>query len=357
MTLGIFLSMGDSFQDMEKSGRASQFRQFYLKAFSKSFERIYIFSYANEAVKNLPKNVQVIPNKYNLHRFLYGLAMPFINYRQITKTDVFRVYHLQGTLPAIVTKLFFGKPFIFNWAYDYKKFARIEKKYLQLILIFVQEPLAKIYSSKIFVANNPDPKDPKVVYLPNGVDINFYKPQADFTGGFKNKKPQILSVGRLEKQKNYENLIRAIAGINASLILVGQGSLRGKLIGLAGEQNVDLKIIDRVENTRMPYIYNSADIFVLPSIIEGSPKALLEAMSCQLPVIGTRVEGIKNLLQTNENGLLVNPTKGDITQAISRLLNDPKLREKLAKKAREFIVAEHNLSLLIKSEVSAILSL
>lgn len=350
MNLGIFLALGDSFQDMERSGRASQFKQFYLKPFSKSFDKIYIFSYANEKVEGLPKNIKLIPNKYNLHRFLYGTLMPFLTFHQIKSIDVIRAYHLHGTLPAIITKIFFNKPFVFNWAYDYRSFAQIEKRYLQLILIFLVEPLAKIFASKIFIANHLRIEGAKNIYLPNGVDTNFFRPVTKI----KNGKPVILSVGRLEKQKHYENLIYAASGVNARLVLVGRGRLRDRLINLAKKQKVDLEIIERVQNSKMPQIYSRADIFVLPSIIEGSPKALLEAMSCELPVIGTKVEGIENIIQDGVNGLLTGTGAKSIKTALQKYLKNSQLRIKLAQKAREFVLTNHDLKTLMRTEISTL---
>ena len=129
MILGIFLSSGESFKTMAKSGQDIRYKEFYLKKFSKNFKEIIIFSYANETVGGLPKNVIVVPNKYKIHRFLYMFLLPFINLEKIFKCDGFRVYHLLGTIPSILTKIFFNKPYIFNYSYNYGEFAKIEKKW------------------------------------------------------------------------------------------------------------------------------------------------------------------------------------------------------------------------------------
>ena len=350
MTLGIFLSMGGSFKDMAEAGQDELFKKFYLSYFAENFDKVYIFSYENEKERDLPKNVYLIPNRYKLHRYIYSLLIPLINSSYISKCDVFRAYHLYGTVPAIISRIFFQKPFIFNWAYDYKKFAQIEKKFLQFILIFFLKPVAETFASKIFRVDRQYCAKDKDIYLPNGVDTNFFKPMKVK----KNKTPLILSVGRLERQKNYENLIRALKGLRANLLLVGSGSLKNKLIKIAKKEDINLKIIERIENTKMPHIYNRADIFILPSVIEGSPKALLEAMSCKLPVIGTKVDGIKNIILDGKNGLLVENDNHNINLAIKRLIGDRKLKEKLAEGARAFVKRYHNLKFLIKLEIEAI---
>lgn len=353
MNLGIFLTSGDSFQNMAKSGQDILFKKFYLSYFAKNFSQIYVFSYARENVKDLPKNVQVIPNKYNLHRYLYSLLMPFLNLTLVSNCDVIRVYHLFGTIPAIITKFFYGKSYVFNFAYNYEKFAQIEGKFFQRLLLVFLEPLAILFSRKIFVANKSIFKKlsrDKAVYLPNGVDTDFFKPAKIKK---KNKIPAILSVGRLEKQKNFEVLVEAMRGINARLVIVGQGSLKEKLEKLANENNIDLEIITEVKNIKMPQIYSSADIFVLPSYIEGSPKVLLEAMSCGLPVIGTNVEGIDEILNVT-NGRKCSSSRESINEAVNYLIKNPSYRVQIGKKARKFIVNNFNLGVLLQKEIKVI---
>lgn len=353
MTLGIFLAMGDSFKNMAKTGQDIQFKKFYLARFSQEFSQIYIFSYEGEKVQNLPSNIRIIPNKYALHRYLYGLVLPFLNLAYIKKCDVFRSYHLSGTIPAIITKLFFLKPFVFNYAYNYSQFAKIENKKLLSLLIRLFEPLALIFASKIFAANKNILKkfiSPKAVYLPNGVDTNFFKPATRAA----NKKPLILSVGRLEKQKNFELLIYALLRINANLLIVGKGSLKSKLLSLSFKLGVNLKIIERINYFKMPKIYNQADIFILPSIAEGHPKVLLEAMACALPSIGSKIPGILDIIKNNKNGLLVNPNQDEIARSIERLIKDNNLRQKLSKAARRFVESHYDLKKLLSLEINII---
>src|SRR3989344_405246 len=354
MSLGIFLASGDSFKNMAKSGQDELFKKFYLSFFAKNFTRVYIFSYANEKVNGLPKNIVVVPNKYNLHRYIYGFLMPLLNIKAVKNCDVMRVYHLFGTPPAIVAKFFFGKPFIFNYAYDYKKFAQIEGKFFQTILFTLLESVAILFSWKIFAANKAIfkklPRN-KAVYLPNGVDTNFFKPAKSKK---RNEIPVILSVGRLENQKNFEILIMAMKGVNAKLLIVGQGSQKENLEKLAKENNVDLKIVNKVENTKMPQIYNQADGFVLPSLAEGTPKVLLEAMACGLPVIGSQVIGIGEVINNGVDGLFCNTDSKSISSSIYRLLSNSKLRGKLATNARDTVFREYDLANFIQKEIKVL---
>lgn len=356
MTLGIFLALGDSFKDMKKSGQDVRFKKYYLKKFSKSFENVYIFSYENENVSGLPKNVKIIPNKYNLHRYIYGILFPFINYKIVLKCDAIRAYHLSGTIPAIIVKIFLGKNYCFNYAYNYKKVSRIENKYFRFILFIIIEPFSIFFSSKLFAANKiilrSLPKE-KTIYLPNGVDTNIFKHIKEQ----RNAKPVLLSVGRLEKQKNFERLIIAVKGLDIKLKIVGRGKLKNKLIKLAYENKIDLEIMQKVPNTQMPKIYNKADLFVLSSVEEGSPKALLEAMSSQLPIIFVTKNELKEIVKNNFSGVACQPNLSDLKSKINLILHDSKFSQNLSKTARTIIRKNFNIENLIKLEVETIKSL
>lgn len=353
MNLGIILASGDSFKNMKTSGQDSLFKNFYLREFARRFSKVYVFSYENEKVNGLPQNVIVVPNKLRINRFLYGLAMPFLNYRKVQDVNVFRAYHLFGTLPAIVSKVFFQKPYVFNYGYDYERIAKIENRLFQLFLLRVVKPVAISLATKIFVANKQILKKiqlKKTIYLPNGTNTNFFKPQKLKK---QNKNINILAVGRLERQKNFENLISSLKGLKTKLTIVGQGSLKNNLLDRAKVCRVNLTLIPLVENKNMPKVYSQADIFVIPSLSEGSPKVLLEAMSCGLAVVASKVQGNSEIVNST-NGVFCQTSSASMKKAILYLAKNPNIRKKLAKNARNFIVNNFDLKLLFKKEVDAL---
>ena len=90
-----------------------------------------------------------------------------------------------------------------------------------------------------------------------------------------------------------------------------------------------------IPNEKIPCLYASSDIFLLPSLYENFPICLLEAMSSELPVIGTNVGGIPELITHEENGLIIKPkSTGDIINSVLRLAEDKNLRMEFGKKAR-----------------------
>ncbi len=358
MTLGIFLSSGDSFTDMEKYGQADRFKTFYIKAFSKNFNKVYIFSYANETVSDLPKNVYVIPNKNNIHRLLYNFLVPTFNSKYIKRCDVFRAYHLSGTMPSVITRIFYKKPFMFNYGYDYHEFSLIEKHFLQYLFLTIMHPLACLFASKIMAVTKAvlewTPSD-KTVFIPNGVDTKVFKilPKEKNLPR-RNKKISLLSIGRLETQKNYKNLLKALKGLNIKMTIIGRGSLKDELINFSKKNNIDLTIIDRIDNTALPKVYNQADIFLLPSLTEGPVKVLLEAMACGLPVIGAKVHGIEEIIEDYIDGLFCSTSVNSIRKKIIELMGSADLRKKLGQNAREKMVKDFNLDKLLQKEINLI---
>lgn len=354
MNLGVVLSSGDSFQKMKENGQDARFIKYYLKPYSKNFDKVYVFSYKNEKVKNLPKNIVLVPNKYNIHRFIYGFLMPIFNIKQTLDCSIFRTYHLLGTLPVIVTRLILGKSFVFNFGYDYAKFALVEKKYIQYIFLLFIRPLANLLASKIIVltkkAYHWKPKS-NTVYIPNGIDTSLFKPMKKPSG---DKVIKILNVGRLEDQKNQTSLIKALKNMNAKLTIIGNGSLKNKLENLAKKVNVDLKIIGSIENSKMPKIYNDADIFALPSLIEGAPKVLLEAMSCGLPPVVTKIDIVEKIVEDDVNGIFCNEHENSLREKLFYLSKNKDLRTNISKNARKDMVDNFDIADILKKEIEVL---
>jgi len=172
-----------------------------------------------------------------------------------------------------------------------------------------------------------------------GVDLCEFKPGKRKS----NEIPSILSVTWLRKAKGVKYLIEAIEilksrGFNFKSIIVGGGYLTQEIQSLITDKNLDsdVKLKGPLPHEAVIEMYNVADIFVLPSLSEGIPIALMEAMAMELPVIATDITGIPELVDDGKNGFLVRPGKpGEIAEQIDLLLNDEILRKQMGIKGRE----------------------
>lgn len=150
----------------------------------------------------------------------------------------------------------------------------------------------------------------------------------------------ILTVGSLTEQKGQSHLISAFAELvpafpKVRLVIVGEGPLRGAL----ERQIEDLKMEEHILLTGLrndvPDILNSASIFVMPSLWEGIPIALLEAMYFRLPCIVTRVGGVEEIIKDGVDGVLVAAAdEPALTRKIESLLKDKPLCDSLGERAR-----------------------
>lgn len=355
MNLGLFLSTGESFKDLEDKGQLKRLVNYNIKKYSQAFDKVYIFSYLNEKEYSLPKNCILVPNKKNLNRFLYSIILPFLNVKQISNCNVLRGMQITGAIPAAIAKIFFKKNYIFNYGYDYAKVAKIEKKNIQSLLYRLLEfPIITLASQVIVTSKEVknhlskkyDPK--KLAMIPNGVDTNLFRKLQKPN----NQKLTVLFVGRLEAQKNLSNLIYALKDLTSyRVILVGDGSQKIKLLKLAKKQKIELEVKNAIDYEKLPKEFAKADIFVLPSLIEGNPKILLEAMSCQMAVLGSNVEGIREIISDEKNGLLCATNTKSIEKELKKLQN-AHLRKELGANARKFILQNYEINKLLAKEIS-----
>jgi len=153
-------------------------------------------------------------------------------------------------------------------------------------------------------------------------------------------------VGRLESQKNPLLLVQAFAALNnprIHLIMLGEGSLREQLAAYIREHGLERRVHLLGKRNEVPECLAASDVFVLSSNWEGNPLAVMEAMAAGLPVVGTAVGGVPELVESGRQGILVPP--GDcaaFTDAMRTLLNDPEKRTAMANAAQAHATAAFN---------------
>jgi len=356
--LGILLNLGDSFTIYKKSGRDTHWLNNYLNYYPQSFNLPLVFSYKNEP-NPFPELINLMPNRTSLPRFIYTFLIPFTYFKQLKSCQVLRVKQMPGVWPALIAKLFWRLPIISTYGYDYSFFAKKEGHRLILPFIKLTEKLGLRFSDKVIVTNQEmydkasrAISKNKLSLIPNGVDTVLFKPK----NREKHEAIEIVSIGRLVYQKNFTNLITAVAKLKSEkpikLSILGRGPLKSKLIEKARELKVDLTIIDALSHEKIPQFLNSADIFIMASHHEGSPKALLEAMSCGLPCVVNDQDYSRFIINSGKDGLLVT----DFRAGLQQLINQPALANKLGLKARQTILSRFNNQTIIKQEISLLKS-
>jgi glycosyltransferase involved in cell wall biosynthesis len=189
----------------------------------------------------------------------------------------------------------------------------------------------------------------RVDVISMGVDTERFQPRPADPGLRKSLGggPIILFVGRLAEKKGVRYLLAAMPGVlseapDATLVIVGDGPLRGELELQAGELSIThrVRFLGAKPPEELPAYYNAADVFAGPSIVaeggdtESFGLVFAEAMACGCPVVASDVGGISDLVRNEETGLLV-PQKDPaaLALAICRVLADETLRARLTRAA------------------------
>ena len=122
-----------------------------------------------------------------------------------------------------------------------------------------------------------------------------------------------------------------------------------------GDLGDRIRWLGRINNEELPAYINSARAFVLCSLIEGNPRVMIEAMACGMPIIGTNVPGISNVLQHEITGYLCNTDADSIGAAIKTILAQPDLMRKIGDNARNYAVENYSLQMLAQREYELLL--
>lgn len=230
--------------------------------------------------------------------------------------------------------------------------------------IFPKNKIAEIYrnflvkKSRMTIVQNVEQKkyfnenvQEKIKVLPNPVSeeiLNLKRTEETNT-------INIIGVGRLEKQKNFELLIEAFSQVykknkNVRLKIYGDGSQKEKLQSLIN----NLQIQDYAElcgrSSNYSEIYGLSSIFILSSNFEGMPNTLLEAMAVGLPCISTDCPtGPRDIICNNENGILINMNSiSDLVNSIEKIISDKDFSNKIAKNARLTIRQRYSSNIICK---------
>lgn len=351
MILGLFLPLGDSLSELEKNGKLSRLTDYYLPAYLKKFKNIYIFSYGLDSSFILPKGCVLLSNRHNYHRVFYTLLLPFIYRDYFRQIDVSRVLQLSGIVPALISKMVWKVKIFVTFGYDYRAVEMLTGHWFKSVMYsFVEKlflPLSDkvIFSSKTIQSfvNFPPLKS---VYIPNGVDVAKFKPLP------KTKKTKfvVLVQSRLSPEKNMEALIRAVSdsALNVKLLIIGSGPLKNNLEGLAKTLKVNLSIKGKVHNDEMPKYFNKSDIYVHPSITEGSPKALIEAACCGCCILATDILQNREIL--GDDAMYFKIGQHDLAEKLKYLYNNPSLRTKKGISVRKTVRNKFDIKKLLLRE-------
>lgn len=227
--------------------------------------------------------------------------------------------------------------------------------WVKKVRIFVEKWITRAVNCTISVSGSNQetgtryiPRFQSVV-IPNGINLAQFNPSRSFGDlrrewGLHPDACVVGFVGRMTVQKAPIALIEAFPAVlkanpRAILVLVGEGELKEEARQRVAALGLDGKVVFEKFRTDIPDVLHAMDVFCLPSLWEGLPIGLMEAMAMERACVATEVDGSKELVHDGVNGLLVAPSdSAALTLGLVRLVSDASLRVRLGAQARQTIV-------------------
>jgi glycosyltransferase involved in cell wall biosynthesis len=190
----------------------------------------------------------------------------------------------------------------------------------------------------------------RVRVVPNFVDTDAFRPHPEIQPAF-----DVVFVGRFGREKNVAALLEAVRDLPIRLLMIGGGgAMPAELQPIVEGGAAVVEWRGQVPHHQLAAALCEAKLFVLPSLYEGHPKALLEAMACGLPVLVTDRPGLREVVRHGVTGHICDVTPEALRQAIQTLLADEALRRRLGEAARAEVLERYSLDRIIEQETAVL---
>jgi glycosyltransferase involved in cell wall biosynthesis len=286
--------------------------------------------------------------------------------KQILIDEKINIVHAHGTransntfsparklnIPVIYT--------VHGWSFhpDQHPLVKLIRTLSERFLVKVAERTICVSESNLREGKSKFPM-PRASVIVNGINQVKFNPDLDYNSirtEFDISEDVILVgyIARITAQKEPLNFLKAIAKIPATdklkFLIVGDGDLKADMLALADELSLTSRVIFQDFRSDIPAILQGIDIFCLPSLWEGLPIALLEAMAMRKAIVATSIDGTKDLVKHMQNGILVpisNPVK--LAEAVQLLAHDAGLRETLGTAAGITVKENYNIGTMTRA--------
>lgn len=304
------------------------------------------------------KNIEIV----NFHKkgpFDLGVYSRITRYARDNKINI--IHTLMGNHHAYIPAIFLPKITaiggIMGTQYDELSFPEWAQVFLfeklftklqKIKLVSCSYAGKKLYIDKGFSEDH-------IEVIPNGFDYSNYEkgnPQK-IRQEFSLKGKIILGmVGRFIETKNHRTLLQSFNILHKKrkdciLMLVGSGDTQKDIEEEAHSLHLENKVVFTGNRKDIPDLLASMDIFVFPSISEGWPNVINEALAAGLPVIAYPAGDIPHIIENKTNGIIVDNDATEIANWIIKLLDDSELRNKLKKNAKQTLVGKYTVDSMV----------
>jgi glycosyltransferase involved in cell wall biosynthesis len=332
----------------------------YKRLLRRGFDVSFV-TYGSEtdlAFSDKTDGIRILCNQTGLPPEAYETALGSLHRDSLESCHIIKTNQIYGAELALSASQAFHKPLVARCGYMWSQNAAREHGPDSEAAIHARAVEEKVFlGANRVVVTTPAMRDdvlqriPDVVFkiavIPNYVDTEVFKP-----GLSVRDEPTLIFVGRIAPEKNLSALLEAIRPLQVRLVLIGEGKIRPELQRRFPSLNGRISWEGNVPNSELPEYLNRAGLFILPSLYEGHPKALIEAMACGLPVIGADSPGIRELIHHGETGYLCGTEPESIRKAIQDVLNSPTLSAHMGRHARQFVIENYSLDRIAELELA-----
>lgn len=346
MNLFVFMTFSMSIKKWAETGLLEREIALYKKFIEKGYS-VTLVSYGGEEdyyYENIVAPIRILPvysiveiPHWKYVRYIQSLFLPFYA-KDIAKADLLKTNQMWGSWVALIAGIVYRKKVIVRCGYEQFRFALLTKMPISFkVITYINSLLSYFLSAAIIITTEKAKEFIRKYFIVPQSKIHVVYNYVNTDKFCLMNKPRVadrlLFVGRLEKQKNIFALLDAVKKVGCGIDLYGAGEQYDEIESYIRTCAIDARLMGVVSNDALPSIYNQYEIYILPSLCEGMPKTLLEAMACGCAVIGSNIDGINNIIVHGKNGCLCDTTTAGITDAITLIQKDASLRMRIAQEA------------------------
>ena len=310
--------------------------------------------------------INILCNQYGLPAKTYLRRVHQVHGLALLRSQILKAHATTALISALRAHWAWQAPLIVRLSFDWTESARVKQPGNSALAKRVDdlERTAARRASHVITATQDIAdaliaKEPaaatKLTLIPNYVDEDLFRPiQSD-------KHYDLVYVGRMNRHKNLVALLQAVEQLGLTIAMIGGISVHirendddrrylAEIKDRFGDLNGRIHWLGRIKNEELPAYINQARAFILCSLIEGHPRALVDAMACGLPIIASDAIGISNIIEHQKTGYLCDTDCASIARAIETVLSSPALMERMGAKARQYALANYSLDQLVQRE-------
>lgn len=362
MKLVLFFTYEYSLKTWKNTGLFKRDMLLYEKLAEKSIETTFI-TYGAEDEQSLVAENQaftVCHKPIRISSKLYRSFAWLIHAKKLRSSQVIKTHQVQGALAGVIASKIWRKPLLARCGYLKSVFAALESESEAQRRAYEREEQLAFRHAKLvcvpskaeaeYAAKQYDLPLGKFRICPNWVDTELFSPKVKT-----HRKFTIIYLSRFIEKKGPLDFLKAIEGVDdVRVIMIGSGLQLSEIKAFVEKHRLLVEIMEGVDNELLPHYFNQSDLYVLPTHHEGgSPKTLLEAMSCALPVISTDGFGVNEVFSDGVEGKKVK--FGDVEglrEAILWMREHPDEAKEMGIRGRQRVIEHYSIEKALERELS-----